>query len=329
MSRPAAVITGSNGFVGSHLAEHLLSRGVDVTCLVRRTSDIRWLRPLQVQYLYADLQEADRLKSIMPDVDYVFHCGGVTKALRRDKFFSANALGTRHLLEAVRRNCRHLKRFVYVSSLAAAGPCSGPEPIDEGERAHPVTWYGESKLAGERVARQFADDLPVTLIRPPAVYGPRDTDMYEAFRSVKFRVMPTVGFRKRLVSVIYVTDLVRGMAEAALSAKTVGNTYYLSSDTRIDWMSFNREIADSMHVQALPVYVPVPVFATIAAMQGVLSRISGKPHIINLQKLNEYKALYWMCDRSAAERDFGYKPEYCVTRGVRLTLEWYQANGWL
>ncbi|MBN2104770.1 NAD-dependent epimerase/dehydratase family protein [bacterium] len=324
-----ALITGSNGFIGSHLAEFLLTRGYHVRCMVRKTSNLQWLESLNVNYVYADLSDIHALKKVVDGVDFVFHLGGKTKSMTREGYFEANERGTQNILQAVMEINPGLIRFVYVSSQAASGPSPGLVPRKESDLAEPVTWYGESKLAGEKAVMNCADKLPVVVIRPPSVYGPRDTDVFEIFKAVRCHVKPLLGWKKRYASFIYITDLVQGIYMASLSEKSIGETFFIVSDPVVSWEEMNNTIADSMHIRAISIHIPVFLFASVAITRDVFARITGKPSIVNWQKMNEFKQLFWICDGSKALRILGFKPAYPLSKGVPVTLKWYTDHEWL
>ena len=324
-----ALVTGSNGFIGSHLVESLLRQGVTVRCMVRKTSRLHWLESLPVEYVYADLTNPASLTRAVEDADFVYHLGGKTKARTRDEFFKANETGTRFLVKAVLNTNQSLKRFVYVSSQAAGGPSRSLTPRSESESPRPVTWYGQSKLGGEQAVLEAADQIPVTVIRSPSVYGPRDTDVFEVFRAVRWHIKPVLGFQERFASFIYVKDLVRGLELAARHEKAAGEIFYLVSDPVVSWQEMNDRIAEVMNRKAVTVHIPVWIFGLMALSRDIYSRTSGKASILNLQKMREFRERFWLCDGSKSRHMLGFRPEYELNRGIRETLDWYYNQGWL
>src|SRR3990172_2848019 len=173
-----ALVTGATGFIGSHLTEELIRRGYSVTCLVRKASSPRWLDGIEATMVCGDCEDEGSLNGLSADFDYIFHLAGLTKAKRDDDFFRANSGGTENLLRVLSRKARRLKRFLYLSSLAAVGPSEDGAPLSERAAPHPVSSYGRSKREGEEINLRNRDRIPVTILRPPAVYGPRDMDFY-------------------------------------------------------------------------------------------------------------------------------------------------------
>ena len=175
------LVTGATGFIGSHLAERLLADGHRVRCLVRRTANRRWLGDPRLELADGSITEPSSLPAAVAGIDIIFHVAGLTAARSREEFFRGNHDGTKNMLEAAARAGKPL-RFVHVSSQAAAGPSPTATPIDESFPCRPITAYGESKRAAEEEVLKYADQFPITIVRPPAVYGPRDNGVYTFFR---------------------------------------------------------------------------------------------------------------------------------------------------
>ena len=178
------LITGATGFIGSHLAEGLHKKGYSVRCLVRRTSNLQWLNGVSIEYVYGDLFDEQILRQAVSGVDYVYHLAGITKAKTKEEYYRGNHLATHNLLQAVLTTNPKLKRFVHVSSEAAVGPNTHDKPVNEQTPFHPITTYGKSKMEAEKECFALMDKLPITIIRPSVVYGPRDKDVFEDRKSV-------------------------------------------------------------------------------------------------------------------------------------------------
>ena len=324
-----ALVTGATGFVGSHLVERLLQDDVDVACLARRTSDRVWIRDLPVTTHVATLDQADALAAAMEGVDTVFHVAGLTRARTREAYLAVNADGTRRLIEAVRAAGRTLRRFVYVSSLAAAGPAPGPEPLNETDPPHPIDGYGESKLAAERIVQAAAGDMPITIIRPPAVYGPRDTNFLPLFRTAsRFRTVPLIGRKTSRISFVHVTDLVDGIALAAADPAGEGQTYFIASGTHSQ-SDLADAVAGALGVSLRRLRVP-SLLARLAGELGQLKwALTGKPQILSRRKINDALQPRWTCCWDKARRDLGYRERTGLADGMKQTAEWYIQQGWI
>jgi nucleoside-diphosphate-sugar epimerase len=252
-----AIVTGATGFIGGHLVEALTRGGFEVTCLTRGASNLRYLEGLNVSLLRGDCTDPESLSGVK-DFDYAFHLAGLTKAPSDEEAFRVNEKGTENIVAAVMRQNPGLKRFVYVSSLAAAGPCCKDGPLIEDCEPQPVSVYGRTKLGGEKIVLEQKGKMPFTIIRPPAVYGPRDKDMLVIFKMVKLGLIPYWG--KSYYSFLYVDDLVHGIILSALKDEGKDEIFFMS-DGGI-YSSDDLIAAISQALQCSPIKLGIPKFAT-------------------------------------------------------------------
>ncbi|MCR4439047.1 MAG: NAD-dependent epimerase/dehydratase family protein [bacterium] len=321
------LVTGANGFIGSHLVEGLVQQGHQVRCLVRASSNLRWLHGLDIELVQGSLADAFSLEPALGGMQVVFHLAGATKAASREGFFAANTQGTATLLDACR--AAGCLRVVFVSSQAAAGPSDGTRAKSELDQPTPLTAYGESKLQAELLVREYAAEGEAVIVRPPVVYGPRDRDVLVLFRYVAHRVCPLLGRGPRLLSIVHVDDLVSGLLLAATSAKAPGNTYFVCNDQPVDWEGFADIIAATMGHKCLKLHVPEALLGPVAAISEAVARLMGRPALISREKAREMRERYWVCDNSRTKADLGFVPKVSIEEGVKQTLAWYKAQGWL
>ncbi len=324
-----ALVTGANGFVGSHLVEGLLSRGYQVTCLVRKTSNLRWLSGLKVKYLYADISQKESLKDVLTEVDYVLHLAGLTKAKNREEYLKANYQGTKNLIEVCIHDNPQMKRFVYVSSQAAVGPGKDGKPLDETAPCNPITDYGRSKLEGEKIVLGHSSEVPVTIIRPPAVYGPRDSDILGFFKVANKGLKTLFGRGESYMSMCYVGDLADGIILAAENPRAVGRTYFVADDKSYSWREAFQIIAKILNKRTITIRIPKSILYTIAFFSENMFRLLGKPAVFNVQKVRELTQRYWLCDVSRAKRELSFSPQHTLEEGAKKTVQWYKERGWL
>ncbi len=319
-----AFVTGATGFIGSHLVEALFRRGYSLKCLIRSRSNLKWLESLCVQTVQGDCLRADTLEDALKDVDIIFHVAGLTKASREEDFFRVNAEGTRTVLQAALKRCRDLKRFVLISSLAAVGPSLDGTPVTEKTDPHPVSAYGRSKLMAEEIVRSHSAEVPATIVRPPAVYGPRDRDFFFFFKMINRGIFPYWG--RSLYSMVYVDDLVEGIVLAAERPEAIGQTYFFTDNEIYTNEEIASEIASALKKN--PVRVPVPK-ALLTGLALVGGKFLSNPSIFNRDKAREIKYNNWTCQCLKAQKELGYEPKVKLKEGMKWTADWYRLNRWL
>ncbi|MFP4056139.1 MAG: NAD-dependent epimerase/dehydratase family protein [Candidatus Brocadiia bacterium] len=320
-------MTGATGFVGSHLVERLCREGVEVACLVRPTSRLAWLEGLEVETRTAPLEEADALAEAVAGADVVFHAAGLTRARAAKDYMAVNAAGTRRLLAAVERSAPGLRRFVYVSSLAAAGPTPWAEPLDESAEPRPHDAYGASKLAAEQAV--LGAGLPGCVVRPPAVYGPRDRNLLPLFRMAqRLGLAPVIGSRAKEVSLVHAADLASCLWLAATSEAAAGETYFVGSGTH-RWTDVIAALAAALGRRVRGLRVPA-FAARLAGELGELRwTLTGTPQILCRRKVRDLLQPRWTCSWAKAERELGYRAAVPLAEGMAHTAAWYAEQGWL
>ncbi len=323
-----ALVTGASGFVGSHLAAHLARRGDDVRGLVRRPEQAAWLASLGVRLLAGELADLDGLKAAVAGVDVVFHSAGLTAAGSEREYLAVNVEGTARLLEAAVGARPAPARFVHVSSLAAVGPTAPGQLTTEASPCHPVTAYGRSKLAGEAVVRGAA--LPWTIVRPPAVYGPRDREMLRLFRVARSGFAPVFGLGRQELSLVYAEDLAAGIALVGTAACAAGETYHLAHPDIVRSRELVQEIGRAVRGRA-PLIVPVPaaIAARVVRAIGRAAAAAGRRTVVSEDKMAEFLAPAWGTSVAKAERELGWSPPHDLRSGLAATAAWYRAEGLL
>jgi nucleoside-diphosphate-sugar epimerase len=323
------LVTGATGFIGSHLVEHLLARNHSVRCLVRRTSDLSWLQGLDVEYVYGDLFDENALRTAVTGVDYVYHSAGITNAKKKEEYFRGNAVGTGNILRAVTSHNPRLHRFVHVSSQTAVGPSPTKTPITEDAPPHPITTYGKSKWEAERECLAVVNRIPLTIVRPPVVFGPRDKDVFEFFNTTNKGLQPIVGMSEKFVSMIHVSDLVRGFVMAGESDAAAGRTYFITSSRVYGWKEIGDETRRALGRSALRFRLPEAGVFAVAACAELLASFSTEPALINFEKARDMVQDYWTCDASRAKIDFGFEQQISLSDGISSTIHWYRQHKWL
>ncbi len=321
------LIAGATGFVGSRLTELLVERGAEATCLVRKTSDLRWIEHLPVRRVVGELSQPETLQAAMEGQERVFHLAAVLKAPSPQAFDAVNRQGTVHAMQAWTQYGDPSGRFVYCSSIAAAGPTKRGHRINETHPPSPISDYGKTKLAGEEAVRELAGErFSYAIVRPPAVYGPRDTDIRIFFRLIRKGAAPRLGGGERQIDILYVDDLAEALILASESPEAHRQTYFVNDGGAHTWESMSEGIASALGVR--PLKLPIPM-----ALAGLAARASellagGKTPAFNRQKLNEMKQEAWICDASKARRELGFEPKIDAETGFERTARWYEEHGW-
>ncbi len=328
-NKEIALVTGANGFVGSHLVDHLLSRNFKVKCLVRKTSNLKWLEGKEVEIFNCGLFDRDGIKTAMQDVNYVFHVAGVVKAKNKEGYFKGNVEATKILLEISLQNKVNIKRFVVVSSQTVTGPSLDGNPVNEKTECKPLTTYAKSKFQQENLVLSFKDEIPVTICRAPAIYGERDTEIFIYFQTFSKGLTSLIGFDKKVLSLLHVADLAEGLYLAAVSDKSIGEIYFISSEKFYTWDEVGAVTSKELNKKALKIRIPHFVVYTVASFAQFFSLFSSKPATLNIEKAKDLTQHAWICDTSKAMNDFGYRQKVTIEEGIRRTCDWYKKMKWI
>lgn len=322
------LITGASGFVGYHLIEAAIKNNLEVFAAVRKSSKVDHLKEFDIQYTYTNFTNTEALTAEIKQnqYDYIIHAAGVTKANSTAEYNAINTDYTVNLAKAAVASGR-IKKFVFISSLAAVGPIATIDGIiTEQSTQLPVTAYGHSKKHAEEELKKFTS-LNYVILRPTAVYGPRDKDILIVLKQFAGRFEPYIGKIDQYLSFIYVKDL----AQVSVNALTRGSqTAYLISDGK----RYNRyELANItkrlLGVSTFKIHLPVGFVKVIAGIAEGVSRITKKASALNVEKLNELTAVNWICSIDKAQSELDFHPNYDLNSGLEETLKWYKENKWL
>jgi nucleoside-diphosphate-sugar epimerase len=328
-----AIVTGSTGFIGSHLVDALLARGATVRALARMETSEAALDP-RVQHWRADLadERSVRESGVWEGATHVFHLAGATKRRTLGQFRFANVVPTANVLAAAgARGGSAPPRVVFVSSQAAAGPARAPDrPVGEDDPPSPIEGYGRSKLEAEGATRLFEGRVPVSIVRPAAVYGPRDRDFLRVFRLSARAVAIHAVPRDNVFSIVHVHDVVAGILLAGDRPEAVGRTYFLADEQPTTWRALYAAIASA--ASASPrLYLQLPLGAiALAGMAGdAISALTGWHSLANGNKTTLARPRWWLCDSARARAELGWRESVGLQEGVRETYLWYVNAGWM
>jgi nucleoside-diphosphate-sugar epimerase len=358
-------LTGATGFLGSHIADALLGRGYCVRASVRRTSDLRWVRDKPIETMEVTLAPSpqalnagggqaiqapaslplseirgdggagpsaedgsipgDQLSRFLAGAAAVVHCAGVVRAPSEAAYYHGNVETTRHLLHAAAQqpSCRV---FILVSSLAAAGPAPPQMPKQESDPCQPITNYGRSKLAAEQLLTATDWPFRTVILRPPALYGPRDRAFLLLFKLARLGWLARLGQAMAALSLVDGRDAAAG-AVALLETEQASGPYFVDDGHTYDWDDVTAALALAFRRRIRTVPVPLGLLRTVSQLVG--RRLAERIRLLNPDRLTDLAVPGWVCQGEKLRHDTGFAPTRNLTRGFRETLTYYRQNGWL
>jgi dihydroflavonol-4-reductase len=319
-------LTGATGFVGSHLVDVLRERGDDIACLVRRPEQAQALRSAGARLVTGTLEDDTALRVLAEGAEVLYHvAGAVTSAGQNERLERVNLKGTESVVRAAAS--ASVPRLVYVSSLAASGPSLAGLPLADTTQCRPVTDYGRSKLRGEEAVR--AGNVAFTIVRPPAVYGPRDRQFLPAFRMVRRGWAAVIGDGRQELSLIHARDLARALVAAGTSPHTVGKTYHAAHPRILTQRELVQEIGRALGRRVAILRVPGPALVGLLHAVGAAADLVGARTVLRPGKAAELLAPAWTCGSNGFAADSGWAAEIDLARGLSETAGWYREAGWL
>ncbi|MEI6681446.1 MAG: NAD(P)-dependent oxidoreductase [Bacteroidota bacterium] len=330
------LITGASGFIGSFLVEEGLKKGFTVFAGIRRSSSRQYLRDPRIRFLEFDFSSTDKVKETLQECleqnirfQYIIHNAGLTKARQKEDFHRVNCQNTIHFLVALQQTGMVPEKFIFISSLAAFGP-GNPitgEPVRLADEPRPVELYGKSKLAAERYIATLTD-FPWLIVRPTGVYGPKEKDYFVFFKTINRGLEPYIGFKKQILTFIYVRDLVR-LIFLALPSSHLRKAYFVADGKEYTAEEFAAITRQALGRKTIRFTVPLALVKAIAVGGETLAGMWGGTPTLNSDKYNVLSSTNWRCEVEPLERDFGFKAEYDLEKGVKESIAWYRKEGWL
>lgn len=320
---PKALVTGATGFIGSHLVDYLVAQEWKVTCLVREMSRTDLLQKLPLELIRGKTDDRKILEEAVRAQDYVFHLAGRIRSASREVYHKANWQFSQDLAQACLHKKPSLKRFVLVSSISAAGPSPPSQYGQEDDPPSPTSEYGRSKLRAEKALQKTAHLIPLTIIRPPNVYGPRQQETKALTKLIKKRVVPLLKDRPQKISLIYVQDLIQGMVQAAVSEKAKNQIYYLTDGKSYSWREIILALKRAILQDSLFLPLPEELILASAWLMDALKRTHLIRPYFGLRLWRAMTQTSWLFSSSKAKRDFGFQARYTLEQGIEETVKYY------
>ncbi|MEO7769263.1 MAG: NAD-dependent epimerase/dehydratase family protein [Ferruginibacter sp.] len=323
------LITGASGFLGYHIIVAAIDKGLEVYAAIRKNSNIGHLDKLPLQFVTLNYDDIEDMSRQLADhkINYIIHAAGVTKATRQEVYDQINATYTLNLAKAAGKSAGHFKKMVYISSLAAVGPLPDDHlKITEETAPNPVTAYGRSKLLAETGLAEIA--IPTTILRPTAVYGPRDKDIFIMIKTVSKGLDPYIGKTLQSLSFVHAKDVAE-VAIGSLFINSAGGIYNITDGNSYNRYQFSDIIKIILKRKAFRFHIPFPMVKLLAWFLETTNGWLNKPSVINREKLHELAAKNWVCDISKAKKELAYSPKFDLRSGLEDSIAWYATNKWL
>lgn len=321
------LITGASGFIGSFLVDEALKRNYEVYAGVRKLSRRKYLLDPAIQFFEMDFSQKKILRKQLesgPRFDYIIHAAGVVKSCNKTDFMTINYHYTKYFIEILKETDKIPDKFIFISSLAVFGPGNENtlQPIKTTDTPQPVTMYGRSK----QMAEQFIlsqTNFPYIILRPTGVYGPREEDYFLTYKLIKKGIETFIGTKEQHLTFLYVADLSKLVFDI-LKSKITGRTYFVTDLKQYTTQQFNAIIKKTLNKKTIAIVFPKSIINIIAFLNEKLSCLFGKPSTLNSEKYNELICKNWLCESEEIVKDFDFKPEYDLEKGIRKTIAWFK-----
>ena len=319
-----SLITGASGFLGGHLAQILVGRGEAVTILARPTSDLRHLAGLPIRVVQGDLHAPDPLREAVRDATYIYHCAAAsTDWAPWPQFYSSNVTGTETLLAVARASAPKLQRFLHVSTTDVYGYPLSPGPETDPTRDVGLS-YNRTKILAEQAVWRASSDLPVTVVRPATIYGPRGTAFVtDIAKLLRARQMAHIDGGDRTGGFLYVDNAAHAMIAAATHPATLNEAYNLSDGTGVTWRQYVDALADGLGAPKPWINLPFPLAMAIARTleaPHTYLKLPGRP------LLTRHATLLLGRDQefsiTKAQEHFNFQPAVSFPEGIARSVAW-------
>lgn len=330
------LVVGAGGFAGGFIVEEGLRRGYDIYAGIRETTSRKYLEDEKIKFVIFDFENVSSLEQTISEMmpgeakwDWIVYNLGATKAISFSDFSKINYDYLKAFLDALKKTGKMPEKFLMMSSLSVHGPAHEKDggKFKETDIPAPNTKYGASKLKAEMLLQM--EGIPYIIFRPTGIYGPRDKDYFLMLKTINGGFDFSAGYKKQLLTFIYVEDLARAVYDA-LEKAPVNQTYIISEERAYSQKEFRRMASEELGKKGV-ISLPVPLWA-VKAVSGVAEKwgvARMKPSTLNRDKYNIMKQRNWDADISKAKRDFGFNPRVSLREGLKKAVDWYKKEKWL
>lgn len=319
------LVTGGTGFVGFNLIEELVKRKIYVRSIYRSLKKAEKLKHFNIELVQCDLLNGENIEKALTDIDVIVHSAGVTKAVQSEEYYQGNVLTTINLLDCIKKNNVPIKKFIYISSQSAAGPCPDSNPKKEDSTSNPLTNYGKSKLEVENFLTSSELKYPYLIFRPCSIYGPLDVEFLVLFKSLKKGFTFFIGKEEKFVNMLYIKDLVEYIIFGIQNNMKSG-IYFVTDGNIYGWNKMNEIFSKVFNKKLKVIKIPLPFSKFLGKINDIISFLTNKPIMLNSEKVLEMAQMYFLCDNRKILSETGIIPKYNLEQGFAETYDWYKNN---
>lgn len=324
------LVTGGNGFIGTYLVEALLKQNHQVHCLVLESEPLRKIKNLPVEIIYGNICDPESLKSAVKDVEIVYHLAGIKNAWEEKTFFRVNYGGTKTVFETALAHSGRLKRFVLMSTQAVTGTSEDGHLITEDESCNPLGSYGQSKLAAEEFVLKNADKVPVTIIRPSAVYGPSNFSpsvISMIIQVTRWGIALRIYANGPYMNTIHISDMVEALTLVGEHENAVGQIYFVTSESSYSWQEINRLALQAWNKKGLTIPVPRVCLEAAGGAIKAYRWLLRRPYDTIDEYITQMLPMYYLCSGEKAKRELGFVSRVPLEKGIEETVQWFRQHG--
>lgn len=323
-------ITGATGFIGQQMTAACIHAGYEVHVYIRHAHKRQLLESLGAHVWVGALTNIQVVTAALEGIHYVIHLAGVVKSARKNDFYQVNCEGTRAVMAAINSHRDYIQHVIVMSSLEAGGPTIGREK-DEKDPDQPVTEYGKSKCQAEKIVRQYAGCFPITILRPPAVYGPGDKGMLPFFKAVKKGIQLNISHDSRTVSLISVHNLIRSCLICLSRSSNTVEMFYISDPQPIwQWNEIYQLLADQIHSRIwFVIRLPHVLWWAICHIGHVFQWLTGIQGWLNHTRYKTFLSTNWTCSNLKFRTTHPSVILRSTESEIKDTWTWYEHNKWV